>query len=233
MFIDLDGTLAAIEPRPQDVRPEPWRSNLLRRLNTRLEGRLAVVSGRTLEDVDRILEGAAPAVAAVHGLVRRRADGVIETSAAHPALAKARQRLAALAEGHPGVSIEDKGLALALHYRREPTLATLAIATAERCAQELGLKLQLGRMVAELRTPGPDKGAAVRAFMAEPPFKGSRPIFLGDDLTDEDGFAAAEAQGGIGVLVGARRDTRAQRRLENTDAVARWLESGLTGEGAP
>ena len=227
LFIDLDGTLADIEARPQDVRPQAWRSALLRRLNRRLDGRLAVISGRTLEDVDRIVEGATPSVAAVHGLVRRRADGTVQAAPAHPGLRRARVELARFAAGHPGLAVEDKELGLALHYRRAPELAAEAIDTAQRIAQQTQLKLQLGDMVAELRTPGPDKGAAVAAFMTEPPFMGAVPIFLGDDLTDEDGFGAVEALGGLGVLVGPSRTTRAGRRLEDVGAVRRWLEAGL------
>ena len=231
LFIDLDGTLAAIEARPQDVLPQAWRSRLLRRLNRRLDGRLAVVSGRTLEDVDRILEGAAPAVAAVHGLVRRSADGAVRTAATHPGLRLARRELARFAASCPGLAVEDKELGLALHYRRAPDQAAAAIATAERIARETGLKLQLGEMVAELRTPGPDKGQAVAAFMAEPPFMGATPIFLGDDLTDEDGFGAAEALGGLGVLVGPYRATRALRGLQDVASVRSWLEAGLLDGG--
>jgi trehalose 6-phosphate phosphatase len=230
LFIDLDGTLASIEPRPEDVQPETDRSRLLRRLNARLNGRLAVVSGRTLNDVDRILEGAAPAVAAVHGLVRRGADGAVQVAPAHPGLGEARQKLGRFAEAHPGLVLEDKGLALALHFRQAPELASQAVMAAEKCARQTGLRLQLGEMVAEVRTPGQDKGAALVAFMAEPPFRDATPIFIGDDLTDEDGFRAAQARGGTGVLVGPGRATSAHCGLADVDEVARWLESGLSEE---
>jgi trehalose 6-phosphate phosphatase len=94
-------------------------------------------------------------------------------------------------------------------------------------SESTGLRVQRGAMVLELRTPGMDKGAAVRAFMAETPFVGARPVFIGDDLTDEDGFAAAEALGGFGVLVGPERVTRARRRLTSPAAVLDWLEASL------
>jgi trehalose 6-phosphate phosphatase len=226
LFLDLDGTLAAIEPRPEDVGPQPWRTRLLLELQDRLDGRLAVVSGRTLEDVDRILEGAAPAVAAVHGLVRRRHDGTLVRTAPHPGLARARQQAAALAARHPGLRIEDKGLSLALHFRFAPDLEPLVLDNARRIAREQGLKLQPGSMVAELTTPGLDKGGAVRAFMAEPPFAGALPVFVGDDVTDEDGFDAVRAEG-IGVLAGPARPTRAIRRLDGVDAVREWLSAML------
>ena len=227
LFLDLDGVLAAIEPRPQDVTPRPWRSRLLRRLLDRLDGRLAVISGRTLEEVDRILDGAVPAVGAVHGLVRRRSDGRLGEPPAIPGLARVHGALAEIAADHPNLVLENKGVAVALHYRMAPELGARVRTEADRLAREQGLKLQLGDMVAEVRAPGADKGAAVRAFMAEPPFKGALPIFLGDDLTDEDGFAAVEALGGLGVLVGPGRKTAARRRLADVAAVRAWLEAGL------
>lgn len=227
LFLDLDGTLAAIKPRPGDVRPEPWRTSLIRRLQQRLDGRLAVISGRSLEDVDRILEGAAPAVAAVHGLLRRRADGSIVRARPHPDLRWIRQALEALVAARPGLLLEDKGLSVALHYRGAPELAAMAEAEARRLASEYGLKLQLGDMVAEICTPGYDKGSAVRAFMLERPFNRGAPVFVGDDLTDEDGFLAARTLGGVGVLVGAPRPTAAVLRLHDVPHVRAWLEAGL------
>src|SRR5438045_2672897 len=108
LFLDLDGTLAAIEARPEDVGPEPWRTALLKRLQSQLDGRLAIVSGRTLQQVDQILEGAAQAVAAVHGLVRRRPDGRIVRAHDHPSMAQARLRIQALAQSNPALLVEDK-----------------------------------------------------------------------------------------------------------------------------
>jgi trehalose 6-phosphate phosphatase len=233
LFLDLDGVLAAIEARPQDVEPLPWRSRLLRRLVEQLDGRLAIVSGRTLEEVDRILDGAVPAVGAVHGLVRRRSDGRLGQPAASAGLAKVRNGLGEIAIDHPTLMLENKGVAVALHYRQAPELGPTVRAEAGRLAREHGMKLQLGDMVAEVREPGSDKGGAVRAFMQEAPFKGARPIFLGDDLTDEDGFAAAQALGGMGVLVGPGRKTAARRRLDDVGAVRAWLEAGLAQGARP
>ena len=228
LFLDLDGVLAAIEARPQDVEPLPWRSRLLRRLVERLDGRLAIVSGRTLEEVDRILDGAVPAVGAVHGLVRRRNDGRLGAPVASADLEQVRIGLGEIAIDHPSLTFENKGVAVALHYRQAPELGPKVRAAAERLARQHGMKLQLGDMVAEVREPGSDKGGAVRAFMQEPPFEGARPIFLGDDLTDEDGFAAVQALGGMGVLVGPGRQTAAHRRLDDVAAVRAWLEAGLS-----
>lgn len=226
LFLDLDGTLAPIAARPQDVMPDPRRTGILEKLMGGLDGRLAVVSGRTLSDIDRILEGRVPAVAAVHGLVRRDAGGEVTESQPHPAQPEAVAALRLFAAGHPGMLVEDKILSATLHYRGAPEQAHAARQEAERIAARTGLALQPGDMVVELRTPGPTKGDSVEAFLAHAPFTGAVPIFLGDDLTDEDGFAAAERLGGYGVLVGPKRDTAARLRLDDVAAALAWLEAG-------
>ena len=226
LFLDLDGTLAPIVARPQDVAPDTRRTHLLEGLADRLHGRLAVISGRTLDDVDHILEGCVPCVAAVHGLVRRDAQGRVTQAPAHPAVGHAAAALRAFAARDPGLLVEDKGgLSVALHYRQAGQQADAARACARQLAQDTGLALQDGDMVAELRTPGPRKGDSLRAFMGEPQFAGARPVFMGDDLTDEDGFAAAEALGGFGVLVGPARPTGARFRLDDVNAALAWLEA--------
>lgn len=225
LFLDLDGTLAPITARPQDVAPDPRRTGLLEKLMRGLDGRLAVVSGRTLCDIDRILESRVPAVAAVHGLVRRDARGVVTQTQPHPAQSEAVEALRLFAAGHPGMIVEDKTLSATLHYRGDPEHGQAARAEAERIAARTGLALQPGDMVVELRTPGPTKGDSVEAFLAHAPFKGATPVFLGDDLTDEDGFVASERLGGYGVLVGARRPTAARLRLDDVDAALAWLEA--------
>ncbi|USQ97926.1 trehalose-phosphatase [Caulobacter sp. RL271] len=224
LFLDLDGTLAPIMPRPDDVGPDPRRARLLARLRETFENRVAVVSGRDLPNLDYILDGGVRAIGAVHGLVRRTADGAVIAREPHPGLIDARRILVELAHCERGLLFEDKGLSVALHYRNAPACAEAVIEAAERLSQATGLVLQLGDMVAELRTPGADKGAAVTAFLREAPFVGATPVFIGDDLTDEDGFVAARRLGGFGVLVGELRPTQARYHLADTDAVARWLE---------
>ena len=225
LFLDLDGTLAPIAGRPLDVGPEARRTALLERLARQLEGRLAIVSGRTIADIDRILEGRVTAVAGVHGLVRRRSDGDLVEAEIHPQLARAARDLGAFAARDSGLMVEDKGLSVALHFRRASHLAEPARACARALATLTGLTLQEGDMVAELRSPGDGKGDSVRAFMAGPPFAGATPVFVGDDATDEDGFLAAQALGGAGVCVGARRPTVARFRLAGVEAALTWLEA--------
>lgn len=224
LFLDLDGTLAPIAARPEDVRPDPRRTTLLEQLDRQLDGRLAVVSGRPLDEIDSILEGRVTPVAAIHGLVRRDTDGVVRKADAHPGLQAARQALTDFARQDDGLLVEDKGLSLTLHYRLAPGYSAAAEALAQATALETGLAYQPGDMVAELRTPGASKGDAIRTFMNERPFTGATPVFLGDDFTDEHGFFAVRALGGYGVLVGPERRTAALYRTDDVDAALTWLE---------
>jgi trehalose 6-phosphate phosphatase len=229
LLLDLDGTIAPIMPQPHDVVPLPARTALMRRLRERFDGRLAIVSGRTIAEVDRVLQGSVIAVAGVHGLERRAADGRLERARPDPALDLVRAELPSLLARYPGLSAEDKGLSVTLHYRAAPDAGAAVQAFAEAIAARTNLVLQPGDHVAELRGPGAGKGAAIRAFMKEAPFAGTRPIYLGDDRTDEDGFAAVSALGGVGVLVGAARRTAATRRLADVDAVMDWLSKTMSG----
>jgi len=225
LFLDLDGTLAPIAARPQDVRPDPRRTSLLERLVHGLDGRLAVVSGRTLTDIDRILEGRVTPVAAVHGLVLRDSHRRVTAQPAHAGLDQAILALRAFAARDSGMIVEEKGLSVALHFRLAGAFADEARACARGIAERTGLALQEGDMVEELRTPGPRKGDSVRAFMNQPPFAGATPVFVGDDATDEDGFEAAQALGGMGVAVGNHRATHARYRLTDVEAALAWLEA--------
>ncbi|HEY2051124.1 MAG TPA: trehalose-phosphatase [Caulobacteraceae bacterium] len=225
VFVDLDGTLAALKATPQAVGPDPKRRALLQRLQTALSGRLAIVSGRGLEDIDRVLEKDVPAVAAIHGLVRRTAWGEIVAPPGESRIPQAREAFESLARADTGLLVEDKGAAVALHYRGSPQAEGACRELAARLAEALGLKVQEGNHVVELRAPGPDKGEAISAFMRETPFTGAQPLFLGDDLTDESGFAAVRAIGGLAIIVGPRRPTRAQYALADVSAVHAFLSA--------
>lgn len=227
LFLDLDGTLAPIAERPEDVGPDRTRNSLLRQATRALEGRLAVVSGRTIDDVDRILETSIASVAGVHGLERRNAAGRTMSGDPHPALDRVYTEMEIFAKSRPGLRLEFKMLSVALHYRQGPQFAQEVLDFARRLAWSTGMKLQEGRMVVELRSIGSDKGDTVRVFMSEAPFANATPIFVGDDSTDEDGFAAAAGLGGFGVLVGQKRDTNASANLRDVAAVLEWLEDGL------
>ena len=225
LFLDLDGTLAPIAARPQDVRPDSRRTRLLETLQEALGGRLAVVSGRTLADIDRILEGRVTCVSAIHGLVRRDRDGSLHEPEPHPGLGHAVARLREFAAGDAGLIVEEKGASVAIHFRLARARAAEARALAQRLAAETGLTLQEGDMVEELRTPGPSKGDSIRDFMGTPAFKGATPVFAGDDATDEHGFEEVKRLGGFGVLVGRPRETHAVFGLRNVEDVMAWLEA--------
>lgn len=232
LFLDVDGTLAPIEQRPHAVGPHPVRNSLLTQVAEQLGGRVAVISGRTIADVDRILDGSVRAVAGVHGLERRTASGERVTLSPHASIDEAKRALQAFADADRGLEVEDKGLSIALHFRRSPGAADAVRDLAGRLAAATGLVRQDGDCVVELRTPGPNKGDAVLAFMAEPPFEGAVPVFVGDDLTDEDAFRASVAAGGFGILVGPPRETNATHRVADVDEVLGWLRRVAERDGA-
>ena len=232
LFLDIDGTLAEFERLPEEVVAEARRTRLLRALVRRLDGRVAMISGRALGDMDRITDGVVVAASGVHGLQHRRADGTVRNAKPHPGLERARAAMRRLVADHPTLVLEDKGLGLVLHYRTAPELAGLAHETAARLVEETGLLLQTGEMMAEVRNPGANKGDALKTFMQEPPFAGHQPVYVGDDLTDEWAFQAARDLGGYGVLVGSTRDTAASYRLPDVGAVLAWLEAFVTTPSA-
>ena len=227
LFLDFDGTLVELAEAPDAIRVSAAVPHLLRRLAARLEGRLALVTGRSIEGLERHLGCSGLAVSGSHGLELRLADGRAIPVARPHDLAAARRRLAALADQHPGLLVEDKPFGIALHYRQAPDQAERAAAVMAELARESGLTLQEGKMVIELRPAGADKGDAVRIFMQQPEFAGARPLFLGDDLTDEHAFEAAAALGGAGILVGPPRPTAAGWRLDDVNSAIAWLSRAV------
>ncbi|MDQ1154648.1 trehalose-phosphatase [Brevundimonas sp. SORGH_AS_0993] len=225
LFLDMDGVLAPLAATPDAVVPSPRRTAALKAVAAKLDGRVAIVSGRTISEIDRIADHALMSASGVHGLERRLKDGTIQRKTADAGVAQALRAFKLFAADRPGMIVEDKGVSAGLHYRQAPDQAKAAEDLAHRLQAETGLTLQPGHMVLELKTPGADKGTAVTAFMQEAPFKGAAPVMLGDDLTDEYGFEAAAALGGYGVLVGPERPTAARYRLEDVDAVLIWLEA--------
>lgn len=232
LFLDLDGTLFDLQPRPEMVQGDAESSALLAGLERSLGGRVAVLTGRALADADRILSGEVRAVSGSHGLERRDAAGALHVAPAHPALEDARRAFEAFRQAHPAVVLEDKGLGVCLHYRTAPELEAEVLALGAELSSRLPLQAQPGSKMFELRTPGGGKGFALRAYLDEPPFAGAVPVFVGDDLTDEHGFEAAEALGGFGVLVGGREPSSARYGLPDVAAVRRWLAAALSAAAA-
>ncbi|HET9638617.1 MAG TPA: trehalose-phosphatase [Allosphingosinicella sp.] len=229
LFLDFDGTLVELAEAPGAIAVPSGLAPLLDRLSARLDGRLAIVSGRALDDLRRHLGGSAAVLSGSHGAELHYADGRSIPVSAPPGLAAARESIRRFASGDDGLLVEDKPAGIALHYRLAPERAEEADAFLEALARRSGLALQRGKMVAELRPHGADKGEALRRLMAEPPFAGARPVFVGDDLTDEDAFRAAAALGGEGVLVGPDRPSAARWRLDGVADVTSWLEAAAYG----
>lgn len=225
LFLDFDGTLVDIAERPDAVSVDARLRMLMMRLATGLEGRLAIISGRALDEIDRLTGIDTLAAAGSHGLEMRTPHGVRSAPARPPGLDGIVAEMRALGERHPGVLVEEKPFGAALHYRRAPEAAEACRVLALRLAEDEGVSLQAGKMVFEIRASGADKGEALAAFMAAPPMAGTRPMFMGDDVTDEAGFAAAARLGGAGILVGQARETAACYRLDDVPAVLGWLQA--------
>ena len=227
LFLDIDGTLLDLASTPDSVRVDAHITALLPELARELRGAVALITGRALADADRLFPGLTLPVAGQHGLERRAADGSIHLhEASMRGLERLRRELARFAQRHDGLIFEDKGATLALHYRRAPELAAHVHRTLRTMLRTTAVsaewRLQPGKKILEIKPDGRDKGTAILEYMAERPFSGRLPVFVGDDLTDEYGFVAATHLGGWAVKVG-RGPTRARFRLPNVAAVRCWL----------
>lgn len=224
LFLDLDGTLLDLMDRPHEVRADARLREILAALEISLKGRLAIVSGRSLEQIDAILGDVAEglAVSGSHGC-EHRWRGVYTHPDRPEALDLAAERMRLFVGDRPGIIVEEKSFGVALHYRMNPEFEGAATALAEELATEFNLHFQRGKMVVELRFGGSDKGAAVQHMMKRPPMQGARPIFVGDDVTDEPAFTMSRALGGHGVLVGAPRSTAADYAIPSPAALRDWL----------
>lgn len=228
LFLDLDGTLVEFAAHPEQVVASDELRALLASLAQQMDGAIALITGRTIASADAVLDGALIHVAGIHGL-ERRAKGAVEravddTSSVTTARDEAR---AMIANGALNAEVEDKGAALALHYRRAPEFADAVRRAAADLARRHGLSVLEGKMVVELKLGQRTKADAVTDFMRAPPFAGRTPIAVGDDITDEDAFRAVRKLGGQSILVGDERETAAAWRLADTRAVMAWLKAGL------
>lgn len=226
LYLDFDGTLTDIAPRPDAVAVAQTLPPLLEALRARLDGGVAVITGRRLDDVDTWLAPLRLAGAGLHGAELRSRPDADSREHREPAIALLAQTLQRRFADDSRVVIENKGASLALHFRAAPERAQECASALERLATTHGLKIIHGKMVLEVCPSGIDKGAALRALAAHPPFRRRRPVFVGDDITDEAGFAAAHADGGHGVKVGAGVSV-ARHRCPDVDAVHAWLRASL------
>ncbi len=223
LFLDFDGTLVDIAPRPDAIFVPDGLAAGLAALAERLEGRLALISGRAISDIERHTGRLAIACAGSHGADMRDAAGRPMGDPPAPFSPELLGTLESFATGR-GLMVERKPHGAALHYRHDPTLEDESLAFASALAAAQGLDIKRGKCVIELVGKGANKGAAVAAFMAAAPFVGALPVFVGDDVTDEDGFRVAVEQGGFGLMVGDRQPTIARYRLAHPAAVHHWLQ---------
>ena len=230
VFLDLDGTLIEIAAHPDAVERSIRLDALLTRLPRVTANAVAIVSGRTLADLDRLLAPHRLPMAGIHGMERRRADGnVIRAPVALDWMQGTRDAMVRFVAAHPGLLLENKGASLALHYRSRPELEdAVQQFVADLDIPAAAERLQ-GRKVMEVKPRQMNKGTAIRAFMSEPPFAGRTPVFAGDDVTDESGFIAVNELGGVSVKVGTGA-TAANWRLPGVSDVLRWLDASIAGE---
>ncbi len=232
-FLDIDGTLIELAERPDAVVVPDLLHCMVSEAHRRCHGAFAVVSGRALSAIDHLLMLPDLPAAGQHGLERRDAHGHLHHLDLAPSLVQAVQDLLAPVQArHRGLLIEAKGATLAIHYRLTPRLGSYLHRRIAALVdtQWPDLQIQKGKYVLELKPRGYDKGSAVHEFMLRPPFHGRRPVFIGDDLTDEHGFSVVNAMQGLSIKVGRGR-TRAHYRLPDVSAVHAWL-LGMGG-GAP
>jgi len=228
LFLDIDGTLLDIAPTPDAVSVDATLLNLLRRLERACDGAIALITGRPIAAVDALFAPLQLPVAGVHGFERRNAQGhYFRPGFVGAGLSYLRSEVTALAQALPGVLLEDKGCAFALHYRQAPNLEdTVRLRLARLVSAALpAFELLDGDHVVEVKPIEHDKSTAIEAFMQEDPFAGRMPVFIGDDTTDLDGFVAMKRFNGLAIAVGSR--IPGERRLAGPRDVRAWLESLL------
>ncbi len=228
IFLDFDGTLVEIQDHPDDVRVDASTLRFVERLRGKMGGALALITGRDIDVVDRLLHPLVLPVAGVHGLQRRDAAGRLYTPVIDQRIVEAiASNIESTFSEEPGVIIEKKTGAVALHYRLRPDFETRCVELAQGIVRDRPeLHLIKGKMVCEIRLDGNDKGAVIETFLAERPFKGRKPIFAGDDATDESGFGAVNACGGLSINIGGN-PTSAKFRAASVVELRNWFEGFL------
>jgi trehalose 6-phosphate phosphatase len=226
LFLDFDGTLAPLAGHPDAVSVQPSLVRSLDGLSRSLKGAVAVVSGRPISQIDGFLAPLTLTVVGKHGLESRLPGGrLITPQAVHPAIARVKDRLGAMVAADPRLLLEDKVHTIALHYRQAPERE----AECERLVNEVvnreggDLEVLHGKMVLEVKPAGINKGVAIARLMEDAVFAGRRPVFAGDDVTDEDGFRMVNAMGGISIRVGQAQVTAASHRAADAQQVVAWL----------
>lgn len=228
LFLDVDGTLIEFAQRPDAVELLPDIRQAIGRISDRLQGAVALVSGRPLEQLDQLFAPLELPAAGLHGHQLRDASGFVhgtgDDEASATWLHAVHEQALRFAQNHPGVLVEDKGASLALHWRTAPDAGEEVKSFAQRHIRgHARYRLQPGDHVVEFVPVGSDKGRAVHRLMQYLPFRGRLPVFIGDDLTDEFGFSAANGLHGWSVLVGEREPSEAVFALPDIRGVHGWL----------
>ncbi|SAL30861.1 HAD family hydrolase [Caballeronia peredens] len=235
-FFDFDGTLVELASTPDGIFVPRSVPDILAALRRATNGAVAVVSGRGIDNIDSFLQMPDLPVAGMHGAERRDSNGDVQRIGFNDErLLRMEHDLEKVVTANPGMLLEIKGAALALHYRNAADREPAARAATTRLVQQYAdaYVLQPGKMVYEIKPKDVDKGRAVRAYLAEPPFTGRKPVFIGDDLTDEKGFAVVNEFDGLSVKVGPG-DTVARARIESVELLLDWLQviAGTAGKHA-
>ena len=226
LFLDFDGVLVDFAPAPDLVEPEHYLVPTIGALQLKLEGAVAVVTGRPLRDIDHFLAPLKLPAAGQHGR-EIRLPGEEATEALPPDLDAEFAAVEAFVRDHPGTASERKTGAVGLHYRKAPEHGEEAHKMmGDLLSHRDDLVLMSGKMIYELKEKGVHKGQGVDTLMALKPFAGRRPIFVGDDVTDEDGFRAVQAHGGVGIKVG-EGDTEAAQRVAGLRDIHDWLRGAV------
>lgn len=229
LFLDFDGTLVALAARPGDIIIPPTLNDLLQKLSQNLHHRIAIVSGRSVAVLRDDFNMKNITIAGSHGNEIAFADDA--TPPRSDALDTLIEELQSFAAQYDGLLVEPKSMGVGLHYRQAPGHEKLCQETAYAMAQKYDLKVQAGKMLFEIYSGNEDKGTAIAKLCAIAPFLNHRPIFIGDDKTDEHGFKAAMALGGAGILVGPPRLSDAIYRLDDVAAVHEWLLAAINDKG--
>ncbi len=228
LFLDIDGTILELAETPGQVIVSAGLRELVRNLNTALGGAIALVSGRSLSGIDALFRMPWLSAAGLHGVECRTGfNGITHVQSVNESVMRNfRGRLQTCIQRYPGLVLEDKNLSIAIHFRRAAHLqAEVEKILCETIAgHDSVFHIQRGKMIAEIKPRGADKGFAIRRFMQAPPFRDRRPVFIGDDITDEDGFLVINEMHGISIKVGPG-DSCAGCRLGQPAHVVDWLEA--------
>jgi trehalose 6-phosphate phosphatase len=225
LFLDFDGTLVQIADRPDEVRVSERTKQIVSELHVLLNGAVAIITGRDISVIDEFLAPLHLPVAGVHGSTRRDARGRVHACKDDGRLTLlVEQRIRPMLAANAGLLLETKHASVALHYRARPELESQCIKLMQSVVDELeSAVLKHGKMVVEASASGGDKGTAISVFMSEPPFAGRRPVFAGDDITDEDAFKEVNALGGTSIKIGPGQ-TSAAWRAATTEELLDWLD---------